>query len=101
VQFYVDHFTESGFRGPLNWYRNMDNNWELTKAFADRKIEQPAMFMHGDRDLVPFNSEIEGAFRFMVPNLWKIIELPKIGHWTAQEAPDDVNKALLEFLASL
>ncbi|KAG8538858.1 hypothetical protein GDO81_021946 [Engystomops pustulosus] len=28
LQFYVSQFKKSGFRGPLNWYRNMDRTWE-------------------------------------------------------------------------
>jgi len=44
-------FTRTGFRGPLNWYRNIDRNWELTGAFADRQIEQPALFIAGARDV--------------------------------------------------
>ncbi|WP_445271209.1 alpha/beta fold hydrolase, partial [Streptomyces sp. DSM 41634] len=28
---YVQAYTENGFTGPLNWYRNFDRNWELTE----------------------------------------------------------------------
>uniref|UniRef100_A0A671N404 Bifunctional epoxide hydrolase 2-like n=1 Tax=Sinocyclocheilus anshuiensis TaxID=1608454 RepID=A0A671N404_9TELE len=27
LQYYVQQFTKSGFRGPLNWYRNGERNW--------------------------------------------------------------------------
>src|SRR5690242_13945294 len=29
VDFYAAEFARSGFRGGLNWYRNIDRNWEL------------------------------------------------------------------------
>ena len=39
-----------GFTGALNWYRNLDRNWELTSAWQDAPITVPALFMAGDRD---------------------------------------------------
>jgi hypothetical protein len=30
-------YRESGFRGGLNWYRNIDRNWELTRHGRARK----------------------------------------------------------------
>ncbi|MGA8650184.1 MAG: alpha/beta hydrolase, partial [Xanthobacteraceae bacterium] len=29
LEFYVGEFARTGFRGGLNWYRNIDRNWEL------------------------------------------------------------------------
>src|SRR5215472_4833243 len=34
VDFYAAEFTRTGFRGGLNWYRNIDRNWELLAPFA-------------------------------------------------------------------
>src|SRR6201999_1329844 len=34
VDFYVEQFQRSGFRGGLNWYRNIDRNWELLAPYA-------------------------------------------------------------------
>ena len=101
VDAYVQSFTKSGFRGGLNWYRNIDHNWVLTAPFQDRKIEQPALFVAGDRDVVPFNDEVEREMREAVTGLRDVVLLPGIGHWVQQEAPDAVNRALLDFLKSL
>ena len=49
---YVEAFERTGFTGGLNWYRNIDRNWELTAPVAERRIEQPAMFLTGERDPV-------------------------------------------------
>ena len=37
VDFYVSEFTRTGFRGGLNWYRNIDRNWALTAPWHGRK----------------------------------------------------------------
>jgi pimeloyl-ACP methyl ester carboxylesterase len=40
----LTHFSESyrksGFRGGLNWYRNLDRNWELTAPWQGAQIHQ-------------------------------------------------------------
>src|ERR1700722_18965412 len=50
----LDHmaaeFARSGFRGGLNWYRNIDRNWELTAPWAGAVIRQPALFIAGSVD---------------------------------------------------
>ncbi len=101
VDTYVQAFTRSGFRGGLNWYRNIDHNWVLTAPFDGMKIEQPALFVTGDRDVVPFSAEAEQGMRAVVTDLRDVVVLPGIGHWTQQEAPDAVNDALLRFLKAL
>lgn len=101
IDAYVQSFQKSGFRGGLNWYRNIDHNWVLTGPFQGKKIKQPALFVAGDRDVVPFNPEAEQRMREAVPDLRDVVVLPGIGHWTQQEAPEAVNEALLGFLASL
>ena len=101
VDFYVQSFTKAGFRGGLNWYRNIDRNWVLTAALQGRKIEQPALFLAGDRDVVPFSDEVERDMREAVTGLRDVVLLPGIGHWVQQEAPEAVNDALLGFLKSL
>lgn len=101
IDFYVKAFEGSGFRGGLNWYRNINRNWELTATFQGKKINQPALFVAGDRDVVPFNSDAEARMRQSVTDLREVIMLPGVGHWTQQEAPEAVNSALLKFLGSL
>ena len=36
--YYLNEFTRGGMRGPINWYRNIDRNWEMTKDTHDKKI---------------------------------------------------------------
>ena len=52
LDFYVGEFTRTGFRGGLNWYRNIDRSWELLAPFVQAKVTVPALYMAGDCDLV-------------------------------------------------
>ena len=101
IDFFTAEFERNGFRGPLNWYRNLDRTWELSGPFQGQKIEQPALFISGDRDLIRMNPAWEANMRAVVPALREPVILPGIGHWTQQEAPAEVNRAMIEFLDSL
>jgi pimeloyl-ACP methyl ester carboxylesterase len=97
---YVDAFERTGFTGGLNWYRNIDRNWQLTEPFASRRIEQPAMFLTGERDPVRKFMPAE-AMRGWVTDMRTEHVIEGAGHWVQQERPDEVNGALLEFLAGV
>ena len=101
LDFFTAEFERRGFRGGLNWYRNIDRSWALSAPFQGKKIEQPALFISGDRDLIRMNPGYEAHMREVVPNLRDVVLLPGIGHWTQQEAPGAVNRALIAFLKSL
>jgi pimeloyl-ACP methyl ester carboxylesterase len=99
---FVAEFERSGFRGGLNYYRNIDRSAELLAAFSGRTVEQPAMFVSGDRDVVlGATPEAVEGMRVAVPGLRRIEWLPGCGHWLQQERPEEVNRLLLEFLARL
>ncbi len=104
VDFYAGEFARTGFRGGLNWYRNIDRNWEILAPFAGVRVTIPALYVAGDRDLVV-------AFRGMdqlIPNLSKFVPqlratimLPGCGHWTQQERAPEVNAVMIDFLRRL
>jgi pimeloyl-ACP methyl ester carboxylesterase len=97
---YVRAFERTGFTGGLNWYRNIDRNWELTEAVADRHVVQPAFFLTGELDPVR-RFMPAAAMQGWVEDLRADMVVPGAGHWVQQQAPDAVNDALLEFLASV
>ena len=101
LDFYTGEFEASGFRGPLNYYRNHNLTWELTKD-SPTKIEQPAMFAAGSKDgVIMMAAEALKATPNHVTDL-RINELiDGIGHWTQQEAPDEVNQLMLSFLSEI
>ena len=104
VDFYAREFTRTGFRGGLNWYRNIDRNWELLAPWTGAKVTVPALFVAGDRDLVlAFRGmdQLLPALKQFVPELRQTIILPGCGHWTQQERPGEVNAAMLNFLEEI
>ena len=101
VDFYTNEFRRTGFRGGLNWYRNIDRNWELMAPFSGARVSVPALFIAGDRDLVlRFRGMdlILASLSHLVPQLRGKLILPGCGHWTQQERPQEVNQALIDFL---
>ncbi len=101
LDFYVNEFTRSGFRGPLNYYRNHNLTWELT-AGAPASIAQPALFVAGDKDgVIMMAAEALKNMPQHVTDLRVNELIPDIGHWTQQEAPEAVNELLLGFLQTL
>jgi pimeloyl-ACP methyl ester carboxylesterase len=103
VRFYTAEFERSGFRGGLNWYRNMDRNWELMAAWKDAKIQVPALYMVGDRDLVyrfPGMEALIANLKSFVPQLDRTVLLEGCGHWTQQERAADVSAEIIRFLRS-
>ncbi len=104
LEIYADQFKRTGYRGGLNWYRNIDRNWELMAPFAGLKITVPALLIAGDRDLIlAFRGmdQIIANLSHNVPKLQKTLILPGCGHWTQEERPLEVNAAMLEFLRQL
>lgn len=100
----VETYTRTGFRGGLNWYRNIDRNWELTAPWHGAKIYQPSIFIAGANDSVV--TGIIGGKRVtemdrVLPNLRRKLLIEGAGHWIQQERPDEVNAALVEFLNSV
>lgn len=104
VDYYVGEFSRAGFRGGLNWYRNINRNADLLAPFHGMIIRQPSLFVAGARD---------GVLRF--PNAKAQLEaLPKTlpgqrgihiidgaGHWVQRERAGQVNDILVKFLKGL
>jgi pimeloyl-ACP methyl ester carboxylesterase len=104
VDFYVSEFARTGFRGGLNWYRNIDRNWELLAPMSGVQVTVPALYIAGDRDLVlafPGMDHIIANLSKSVPQLRGTILLPGCGHWTQQERAQEVNQAMLDFVRRL
>ena len=104
IDFYAGEFKRSGFRGGLNYYRNIDRNWELTAAFAGVNVTVPALYVAGDRDMVvsfPGTDQLLANLKQFVPALRSIQMLPGCGHWTQQERPGEVSAAIIDFVRGL
>jgi len=101
---YAEAFAKTGFRGGLNYYRNLDRNRELLNCFNGVKVTIPALFMVGDSDVglsIPGMEQIISGMTSLVPNLRQTIFLKECGHWAQQEKSEEVSTAIILFLKSL
>ena len=95
---YVQAFAEHGFRGPLNWYRNFERNWQRTEPLAGKQVLQPTLFLMGDRDPVGvFEAHTLKRMPDSVPHLEQHV-LANCGHWIQNEQAQQVNALMLGFL---
>lgn len=104
LDYYVREFEGSGLRGPINRYRNHERDFAYLQQFKGRKIEQPALFIGGARDLVLTmfgRNDFVPQMRSQIPDLrgWDVLE--GCGHWTQQERAREVNDRLLAWLRGL
>lgn len=100
----VTQFERTGFGPALNYYRNLDRNWELQQAYVGQTVQVPALFMIGGRDTglsIPGMDRIIAAMPGLVPDLRGSFVLDGAGHWLQQEAAARVNSELIKFLNSL
>ena len=100
----ADAYRHTGFRGGLNYYRNLDRNWDLLAPWQGALIRQPALFIAGTQDVVIKTSIGQKGLEALpqtVPGLRRTVMVEGAGHWIQQERPQEVNAALTSFLAEL
>ena len=95
LNYYATAFMQSGFTGPINWYRNWTHNWEELEG-VDQQIDIPTLFVGAMDDVVIGLHHIEGM-KPLVNDL-TVHMLEECGHWTQQEKPAEVNRMILEWL---
>ena len=109
MNYLINEFENSGMRGPLNRYRAQRIDFEELKDFRDKKLKQPAALMIGSLDPVNFfigdgykdTEHLKEVFEPVYENLIKTELINDVGHWTQQEAPEEVNRFLLDFLKQI
>jgi pimeloyl-ACP methyl ester carboxylesterase len=102
LDYYVAQYRESGFRGPLNWYRNIDRNIEITPQLETAKIECPSFFIAGTKDIVLTFEEgwVDQMDQWVTDMRGKVL-VNGAAHWVQVEQPQAVNEALLNFLKTV
>ena len=102
LDYFVSQFEISGLRGPFNRYRAQNIDWHEIPELEGKILEQPAFFVTGTLDpvnfFVPSDQSLTDRIKPNYKNLLFAEELEGIGHWTQQEAPDEVNSFILDFL---
>lgn len=104
LDFYEAEFKQSGFRGPLNRYRNHEDDYEWLQLWHGKRIEQPALFIGGTRDPATYLfgavTDPAALMKIFAPRSESHI-LEGVGHWTQQERPEEVNRLLIDWIQRL
>ncbi|MEH6542327.1 MAG: alpha/beta hydrolase [Porticoccaceae bacterium] len=102
LDYHIAQFQKNGFRGGVNWYRNLERNWILTPQLANAKFTQPAHFVAGAEDdvllYVPSWEELMSAH---FEDLRRIKLIEGAGHWLMLEKPQETTDEILLFLESV
>jgi pimeloyl-ACP methyl ester carboxylesterase len=93
---YAEVFRRTGFRGGINWYRNLDRNWETAPRVGATKVEVPCLMVTAEWDPV-LRPEMAAGMPALCPDL-ETAMIERCGHWTQQERPDELNRLLLDWL---
>jgi len=101
LEYYVENYTRTGFRGPLNWYRNVEANWKwnLPTSHVVLSSEIPALMVTTGKDTVLRPSMTKHMERF-IPHLDRA-HIEECAHWTQMECPDQLNVILENWLATI
>ncbi|WP_127784903.1 alpha/beta hydrolase [Rhodococcus sp. X156] len=100
---YVQEFTRTGFTGGLSWYRAHDHIWREKQQRPDEPVTVPVCFITGDRDPVQTMTGARSMeqMRASVPGLAAEHVIAGAGHFVQMEAAEQVNRIMVDFLATL
>tara|TARA_B100001559_G_scaffold169941_1_gene142464 strand:+ start:534 stop:1520 length:987 start_codon:yes stop_codon:yes gene_type:complete len=109
MNYFINEFEQSGFRGPFNRYRAQDIDFKELQEFKNVSYPLPACFITGTLDPVNFfardesasEEDILKAFTKNYDDLRKVEILDGIGHWTQQENPEAVTTHMIDFLKNI
>ncbi|MGP3977701.1 alpha/beta fold hydrolase [Streptomyces sp. 8N114] len=102
LDFFAGEFERTGFAGALNRYRNMDRDWEELADFDGAALTQPSLFAGGGLDAsTTWLRDAIDAYPTTLPSLHSSHILEDCGHWIQQERPQETNRLLTDWLASL
>jgi pimeloyl-ACP methyl ester carboxylesterase len=93
---YAEVFSRTGFRGGINWYRNLDRNWETAPEVGVRRVEVPALMVTAEWDPA-LRPEMAAGMPALCADLETVL-IPRCGHWTQQEHPEALNRVLTGWL---
>ena len=102
LDYYVEQYRTSGFRGPVNWYRNIPTNNGITPELEGKKFSQPAAFVAGAADdVLLYDPNWRATFPDAFEDLRFLEIIEGAGHWVQAEKPQETTACILRFLREL
>jgi pimeloyl-ACP methyl ester carboxylesterase len=99
---YSAEFERTGLAGALARYRNMDRDWEDLADYDGAPITQPSLFVGGGLDAsTTWLADAIKAYPATLPGLTASHILDGCGHWIQQERTQEINRILIDWLASV
>ena len=102
IEEYVSSWSkEGGITGGLNYYRaNLNEEFwgNLGESIPFPKIKIPTLQIWAEDDMFLGKELTEGTKEFVVDAPFSLNVIPNCGHWVQQEAPEEVNQIMEEFL---
>jgi len=104
LQVYIDAFESGGFKGPINRYRALEMDFADFADYRNVHLPMPVCFIGGEKDAI--RDYVPGVDGYAKPavgcdDFRGSTLIPGVGHWVQQEAPEETNRALLQFLEGL
>lgn len=84
---------------PLEYYRNLDRNWQLSVAWDAKPITVPVLMISAADDPVVPPTLVAGMDQRCLDLTHAVID--DCGHWTQQEQPERTTELIVEFLSRL
>ena len=104
LDYYVQEYERAGFRGGVNYYRNIDRNWQLMTKWSGKKLQQPFLFIAGAKDHNLWGADektLQKKFRGSSKDFRGVKLIPGAAHFVNQSRPEQTNRLILGFLESL
>jgi pimeloyl-ACP methyl ester carboxylesterase len=95
--YYTRAYQKAGFRGGINWYRNIDRNAERLPEAGTTKLALPSLMITAEWD-----PAIPPALAAGMPEICSDLEIHMIkgcGHWTQQDEPEQLSGLMQSWLS--
>jgi pimeloyl-ACP methyl ester carboxylesterase len=96
LDYYTHAYQNAGFRGGINWYRNIDRNAERLPEVGTTELHLPSLMITAEWD-----PALRPALAAGMPDICSDLEMHMIegcGHWTQQEKPEELSGLMLDWL---
>lgn len=104
LKYYATKYDQKGFTGPLNYYRALDLNWELTAPWTGLQVKVPVKFIVGGLDMTYTTPGVKeyvhhGGFKRDVPFLQEVVVIEGVAHFINQERPQEITTHIYDFFS--